>query len=172
MTHRATCPTMRLHLAVKAQAAATSSRLLDSGFVTMGPDREATSRVREAVGGRKPVIGGLKVCWDTGREKPTDTRTGYGAKHLPGELAQTPPTPGRQPWRQNPAGLPAKTAAPRRHGHVGAGSGQALPGFGGSPRPTLERGCPRRALRRSTVSRRVGHGGRSRDRSPIPALTA
>ncbi|MFD6969579.1 TIGR03557 family F420-dependent LLM class oxidoreductase [Streptomyces sp. NPDC059949] len=75
------------------KAAELAGRIGD-GFVTMGPDQEAIGRFREAGGAGKPVIGGLKVCWDTDRDRAVDTAHRlWPTEHLPGELAQILPTP-------------------------------------------------------------------------------
>ncbi len=60
----------------------------------MGPDQEAIGRFRDTGGRGKPVIGGLKVCWDTDRDRAVDTAHRlWPTEHLPGELAQILPTP-------------------------------------------------------------------------------
>jgi G6PDH family F420-dependent oxidoreductase len=75
------------------QAAALAGRIGD-GFVTMGPDEELVGQFRRAGGGRKPVVGGLKVCWGPDRERAVKTvyRLWPNAQ-LPGELGQVLPTP-------------------------------------------------------------------------------
>lgn len=75
------------------RAAEVAGRIGD-GFVTMQPDAELVKRFREAGGGDKPVVGGLKVCWDTdhGRAVKTVHRL-WPNEQLPGELAQILPTP-------------------------------------------------------------------------------
>ncbi|MFF8262110.1 TIGR03557 family F420-dependent LLM class oxidoreductase [Streptomyces virginiae] len=75
------------------KAAELAGRIGD-GFVTMGPDEEAIGRFRDAGGGGKPVIGGLKVCWGADRDAAVDTAHRlWPSEHLPGELAQILPTP-------------------------------------------------------------------------------
>jgi G6PDH family F420-dependent oxidoreductase len=75
------------------QAAAMAGRIGD-GFITMGPDEDLVGQFRRAGGGQKPVIGGLKVCWGTDRERAVKTvyRLWPNAQ-LPGELGQILPTP-------------------------------------------------------------------------------
>lgn len=75
------------------KAAELAGRIAD-GFVTMGPDEEAIGRFRDAGGEGKPVVGGLKVCWDQDREAAVDTAYRlWPTEHLPGELNQILPTP-------------------------------------------------------------------------------
>lgn len=75
------------------KAAELAGRIGD-GFITMGPDEEAIGRFRDAGGEGKPVIGGLKVCWDQDREKAVETvHRLWPNEQLPGELAQILPTP-------------------------------------------------------------------------------
>ncbi|MEU3463959.1 LLM class F420-dependent oxidoreductase [Streptomyces sp. NPDC006733] len=75
------------------QAAALAGRIGD-GFVTMTPDADLIGRFRSAGGGGKPVIGGLKVCWDTDRDRAVKTvHRLWPNEQLPGELAQVLPTP-------------------------------------------------------------------------------
>ncbi|MEU8890435.1 TIGR03557 family F420-dependent LLM class oxidoreductase [Streptomyces sp. NPDC048442] len=75
------------------QAAALAGRIGD-GFVTMGPDAELVGQFRRAGGGRKPVLGGLKVCWGTDRAQALKTAHRLWAnEQLPGELPQILPTP-------------------------------------------------------------------------------
>ncbi|WP_030299617.1 TIGR03557 family F420-dependent LLM class oxidoreductase [Streptomyces katrae] len=91
-----TAPHGRLPIHVSgfgSKAAELAGRIGD-GFVTMGPDQEAIGRFRDAGGEGKPVIGGLKVCWDADREKAVNTAHRlWPSEHLPGELAQILPTP-------------------------------------------------------------------------------
>ncbi|WP_030318943.1 TIGR03557 family F420-dependent LLM class oxidoreductase [Streptomyces flavochromogenes] len=75
------------------KAAALAGRIGD-GFVTMGPDEEALASFREAGGEGKPVVGGLKVCWDQERDVAVDTaHRMWPTEQLPGELNQILPTP-------------------------------------------------------------------------------
>ncbi|MGW6569106.1 TIGR03557 family F420-dependent LLM class oxidoreductase [Streptomyces sp. NPDC054975] len=67
---------------------------IGDGFVTMGPDRDAIARFREAGGEGKPVIGGLKVCWGDDRDAAVATAHRlWPTEQLPGELNQILPTP-------------------------------------------------------------------------------
>ncbi|MFF3563572.1 TIGR03557 family F420-dependent LLM class oxidoreductase [Streptomyces sp. NPDC002574] len=75
------------------EAAALAGRIGD-GFVTMKPDATLVEQFRRAGGGSKPVIGGLKVCWDTDRARAVKTAHRlWPSEQLPGELAQILPTP-------------------------------------------------------------------------------
>ncbi|SEG95655.1 F420-dependent oxidoreductase, G6PDH family [Actinacidiphila yanglinensis] len=75
------------------QAAALAGRIGD-GFVTMAPDTELVEQFRRAGGGTKPVIGGVKVCWDTDRARAVRTvHRLWPNEQLPGELPQILPTP-------------------------------------------------------------------------------
>jgi G6PDH family F420-dependent oxidoreductase len=75
------------------QAAALAARIGD-GFVTMAPDESLVEQFRKAGGGAKPVLGGLKVCWDTDRDRAVRTvHRLWPNEALPGELAQILPTP-------------------------------------------------------------------------------
>jgi G6PDH family F420-dependent oxidoreductase len=75
------------------QAAALAGRIGD-GFVTMAPDAELVEQFRRAGGGSKPVVGGVKVCWDTDRERAVRTvHRLWPNEQLPGELPQILPTP-------------------------------------------------------------------------------
>lgn len=63
------------------------------GLVTMSPDTELIGRYR-AAGGNGPVIGGVKLCWSTDRERAVKTvHRLWPSELLPGELAQVLPTP-------------------------------------------------------------------------------
>ncbi|MET9470196.1 TIGR03557 family F420-dependent LLM class oxidoreductase [Streptomyces sp. NPDC006544] len=75
------------------KAAGLAGRIGD-GFVTMGPDEEAIATFREAGGTGRPVVGGLKVCWDQDRDAAVETAYRlWPTEHLPGELNQILPTP-------------------------------------------------------------------------------
>ncbi|MFF3089891.1 TIGR03557 family F420-dependent LLM class oxidoreductase [Streptomyces nojiriensis] len=83
-----------IHVSGFGPKAAELAGRIGDGFVTMGPDEEAIGRLREAGGEGKPVIGGLKVCWDPDRDRAVDTAHRlWPTEHLPGELAQILPTP-------------------------------------------------------------------------------
>ncbi|UWE10471.1 TIGR03557 family F420-dependent LLM class oxidoreductase [Actinacidiphila bryophytorum] len=74
-------------------AAAMAGRVGD-GFVTMKPDADLVASFRRGGGGDKPVVGGLKVCWDTDRDRAVDTvHRLWATEQLPGELNQILPTP-------------------------------------------------------------------------------
>lgn len=83
-----------IHISGFGPKAAELAGRIGDGLVTMGPDPEAIGRFRDAGGEGKPVIGGLKVCWDTDREKAVDTaHRRWPTEQLPGELNQILPTP-------------------------------------------------------------------------------
>ncbi|MFF3274589.1 LLM class F420-dependent oxidoreductase [Streptomyces chrestomyceticus] len=64
------------------------------GFVTMRPDADAVERFRRGGGGNKPVLGGVKVCWNPDRDEAVRTAHRLWAnEQLPGELPQILPTP-------------------------------------------------------------------------------
>lgn len=74
-------------------AAAMAGRIGD-GFVTMKPDADLVGAFRRGGGGDKPVVGGLKVCWDTDRDRAVDTvHRLWATEQLPGEINQILPTP-------------------------------------------------------------------------------
>ncbi|MGW3622093.1 LLM class F420-dependent oxidoreductase [Streptomyces sp. NPDC000880] len=75
------------------KAAALAGRIGD-GFVTMAPDGGLVGQFRRAGGGPKPVVGGLKVCWGTDRDRAVKTvHRLWPNTQLPGELGQVLPTP-------------------------------------------------------------------------------
>lgn len=75
------------------KAAEVAGRIGD-GFVTMQPDASLVESFHKAGGQGKPVIGGLKVCWDTDRQRAVKTvHRLWPNEQLPGELAQILPTP-------------------------------------------------------------------------------
>jgi G6PDH family F420-dependent oxidoreductase len=75
------------------KSAALAGRIGD-GLVTMQPDRELTGLFADAGGVGKPVVGGLKVCFDRDRDRAVRTaRELWGIELLPGELNQVLPTP-------------------------------------------------------------------------------
>ncbi|MFJ8802811.1 TIGR03557 family F420-dependent LLM class oxidoreductase [Streptomyces sp. NPDC102487] len=75
------------------RAAELAGRIGD-GFVTMSPDADLVSEFRQSGGGRKPVIGGLKVCWADDRAQAVKTvHRLWPNEQLPGELPQILPTP-------------------------------------------------------------------------------
>ncbi|GAA4983276.1 TIGR03557 family F420-dependent LLM class oxidoreductase [Kitasatospora paranensis] len=67
---------------------------LGDGFVTMSPDADLVAAYRDAGGTGKTVVGGVKVCWSSNRDKAVDTAHRlWPTELLPGELAQILPTP-------------------------------------------------------------------------------
>ncbi len=67
---------------------------IGDGFCTVAPDAEAVALFRAEGGGRKPVAGGMKACWD--EDEQAARATAYRLwpnEQLPGELAQILPTP-------------------------------------------------------------------------------
>ncbi|WP_405591447.1 LLM class F420-dependent oxidoreductase [Streptomyces sp. NBC_01190] len=75
------------------QSAALAGRIGD-GFVTMQPDADLVGQFRRGGGGDKPVLGGLKVCWDSDRDRAVKTvHRLWPNEQLPGELPQILPTP-------------------------------------------------------------------------------
>jgi G6PDH family F420-dependent oxidoreductase len=67
---------------------------IGDGFVTMQPDADLVGAFREAGGAGKPVLGGLKVCWNPDRDWAVKTvHRLWPTELLPGELAQILPTP-------------------------------------------------------------------------------
>ena len=75
------------------RAAQLAGRVGD-GYVTTTPDAELIETFRKAGGADKPVQAGYKVCWGTDDEKCIEIahRT-WANEGLPGELAQTLPSP-------------------------------------------------------------------------------
>jgi G6PDH family F420-dependent oxidoreductase len=58
------------------------------------PDGEAVARFRQGAGGGRPVLGGMKVCWDEREDRARATALRlWPSEALPGELAQVLPTP-------------------------------------------------------------------------------
>ena len=67
---------------------------IGDGFITMQPDRDLVGAFRDAGGTGKPVLGGLKVCWNPDRDWAVKTvHRLWPNELLPGELAQVLPTP-------------------------------------------------------------------------------
>jgi G6PDH family F420-dependent oxidoreductase len=72
---------------------ALAARIGD-GFCTTMPDGDAVARFREAASGARPVLGGMKVCWDEREDSARATAHRlWPSEALPGELAQVIPTP-------------------------------------------------------------------------------
>ena len=66
---------------------------IGDGFVTVGPDRDA-STATATHGGKGPISGGLKVCWGADRDACVRTvHRLWPNEALAGELAQVLPTP-------------------------------------------------------------------------------
>ena len=105
-----TCPLLRQHPVIVAQAAATSALLTGGGF-TLGVGtgealnehilgsrwpgaEERMEMLEEAGGGDRPVQGGLKVCWgqDAGQARKTMHRL-WPTDAIPGEAVQLLPLP-------------------------------------------------------------------------------
>jgi len=83
-----------LYVSAFGPQAATLAGRIGDGLVTMQPDADLVAQFRRSGGGDKPVIGGLKVCWDTDRDRAVDTvHRLWPNEQLPGELAQLLPTP-------------------------------------------------------------------------------
>lgn len=75
------------------RAAQAAARVGD-GFVTMGPQEQLVEQFRKGGGGGKPVLGGVKVCWDSDRDRAVKTmHRVWPNLHLPGELASQLPNP-------------------------------------------------------------------------------
>ena len=75
------------------KSTALAARIGD-GYCTTFPDGEAVASFRAAAGTRKPVLGGMKVCWDQREDRArTTARRLWPSEALPGELAQVLPTP-------------------------------------------------------------------------------
>lgn len=75
----------------KAAALAGTS---GDGYVLMSPEPELVEVFRKSGGAGKPVVGGLKVCWDTDKDRAVKTATRlWPSSGMPGELSQILPTP-------------------------------------------------------------------------------
>lgn len=76
-----------------AKAAELAGRIGD-GLVTMQPDEEIVGVFNDAGGVGKPIVGGLKVCFDRDRDRAVRTAHDlWAVESLPGELNQVLPTP-------------------------------------------------------------------------------
>jgi G6PDH family F420-dependent oxidoreductase len=83
-----------IHVSAFGPRSAELAGRIGDGFVTMQPDHDLVTAFREAGGAGKPVLGGLKVCWDPDRERAVKTAHRlWSTELLPGELAQILPTP-------------------------------------------------------------------------------
>lgn len=75
------------------KAARVAGRIGD-GLVTMKPERSVIDEFRSSGGEGKPVIGGVKVCWDTDADRAVETvHRLWASELLPGELNQTLSSP-------------------------------------------------------------------------------
>ncbi len=75
-------------------AATDLAARIGDGFVTMGPEGGLLRRFREGGGGAKPTACGIKVCYDTDRERAARTvLERWPNLFLPGELAAQLPEP-------------------------------------------------------------------------------
>jgi G6PDH family F420-dependent oxidoreductase len=75
------------------QATGLAGRIGD-GYCTVEPDADLVRTFRESGGGDKPVQAGMKVSWDSDRDRALDAAHRLWANDmLPGQLAQTLPRP-------------------------------------------------------------------------------
>lgn len=92
LTTAVTCPTVRLHPAVVAQAAATASVLLEGRFTQGVGSGEALNE--HITGAGRPAQGGYKVCWSTDDDRAVAVAHRLWANSgLPGEAGQILPHP-------------------------------------------------------------------------------
>ena len=83
-----------IHVSGFGPKSAELAARIGDGFVTMQPDADLVRAFREAGGTGKPVLGGLKVCWNPDRDWAVKTvHRLWPTELLPGELAQILPTP-------------------------------------------------------------------------------
>ena len=83
-----------IHVSAFGPKAAELAGAIGDGLVTVKLDPEVIKAFRDSGGEGKPVIGGLKVCWDTDAARAAETAHRLWASELlPGELAQILPTP-------------------------------------------------------------------------------
>jgi G6PDH family F420-dependent oxidoreductase len=67
---------------------------IGDGYCTTSPDKDAVDAFRGAGGAGKPVMGGMKVCWDESEDRARAlAHRVWPSESLPGELAQVLPTP-------------------------------------------------------------------------------
>jgi G6PDH family F420-dependent oxidoreductase len=67
---------------------------IGDGYCTTAPDAGMVQRFRDSGGGSKPVQGGMKMCWAETVDAGMDTTHRlWPNSALPGQLAQTLPTP-------------------------------------------------------------------------------
>jgi G6PDH family F420-dependent oxidoreductase len=83
-----------IHVSAFGPKAAELAGAIGDGLVAVKPDREIIKTFRESGGEGKPVLGGVKVCWDTDSRRAAETAHRLWASELlPGELNQLLPTP-------------------------------------------------------------------------------
>lgn len=83
-----------IHVSAFGPQSAQLAGAIGDGLVTVKPDRELIETFRAAGGEGKPVIGGMKVCWDADAHRAAETAHRLWASELlPGELGQILPTP-------------------------------------------------------------------------------
>lgn len=83
-----------IHVSAFGPKAAALAGAIGDGLITMTPDREIIQGFRESGGEDKPVLGGLKVCWDSDQRRAVETAHRlWACEALPGELNQVLPTP-------------------------------------------------------------------------------
>ena len=83
-----------IHVSAFGPESARLAGAIGDGLVTVKPDREVIEAFRAAGGEGKPVLGGMKVCWDSDPGRAAQTALELWASDLlPGELAQVLPTP-------------------------------------------------------------------------------
>ena len=83
-----------IHVSAFGPKAAELAGRIGDGLVAVTPDREIIQTFRDSGGEGKPVIGGVKVCWDSDAERAAETAHRLWATELlPGELGQVLPTP-------------------------------------------------------------------------------
>jgi G6PDH family F420-dependent oxidoreductase len=67
---------------------------IGDGYCTTSPDGDAVEAFRRAAGPGRPVLGGMKVCWDEDEQRARATAHRlWASEALPGELAQVLPAP-------------------------------------------------------------------------------
>jgi G6PDH family F420-dependent oxidoreductase len=83
-----------IHVSAFGPKAARLAGAIGDGLVTVKPDRQVIEAFRAAGGEGKPVLGGMKVCWDSDPDRAAQTALELWASDLlPGELGQVLPTP-------------------------------------------------------------------------------
>ena len=67
---------------------------IGDGYCTTMPDAAAVASFRETAGSHRPVLGGMKVCWNESEDHARAiAHRIWPSEALPGELAQVLPTP-------------------------------------------------------------------------------